>query len=499
MSRASRANSFLLAAILLMAFAIKTPFFGLPLLGHFSSYQITNGMMAATMSWTHPASFLLPALLMIKGGRAALHLLYYPFASLSAFVLDSIFGGGLDFWGRLQAAFWTFLSGILLYQITRHFFERKTALMAAFIFSFSPLVMISGISFQNEAIAVFFLLASFRLLLAHSLSTAFFAGILLSLAAVARIHFLVTGLGAVALLASRPRFFRNAVAFAIGSFLPLAAWYGFVYTIDHSMSERIYTSLFTQLDENRVLLLPMIFSGAYLERLWEIFTGLLFTPLLFPFLILSLVWSRSFSHIFSFWFWGCLSLIVLLPQKIMDHPFYLLCAVPAASVLIAATLERIFKDLRRPLVYFMAVIYIFSCLRYFIPPALSPLPQAEQMKLLAARVQNAVPESTYVIAASGPTPDLLYYSRRYGWNMDVSKIGVEYVIHEKHARKVTRGYGDPIRWLEQRRAEGAGYLVLTDPETFSQKRKFSEYVRNQFELVDESRDYLIFDLKGIRL
>jgi len=152
---------FKLALILTVSFLIKIPVLTAPLTGHFGSYQAMNAMMSEMIRLDSIRTILIPRVFLLMDGKPALHLLYYPFASFFVAVAKFFFGGGTDFLGRFQAAFFVALAGAFLYPVARSFLERRAALLAVLIFSFSPMTLVSGVSFQNEAIAIFFLMASF--------------------------------------------------------------------------------------------------------------------------------------------------------------------------------------------------------------------------------------------------------------------------------------------------------------------------------------------------
>jgi len=154
--------------ILSLGFLVKLPALGQPLTGHFGSYQAMVAMMGEMMVKGLPGSLLVPRTFLIIDGLPAYHLLYYPFGALAAVVMRSLFGGELDLWGRFQAAVFVFGAGWAMFHIARKFVEERTALLAAFLFTFSPMVLVSGISFQNEAVALFFLTFSFWLLTSRS-------------------------------------------------------------------------------------------------------------------------------------------------------------------------------------------------------------------------------------------------------------------------------------------------------------------------------------------
>ncbi len=489
-------QAMVLILILLFGFLVKVPALPHPLTGYFGSYQIIYAMMARMMDWHSPASLLIPKTFLIINGKPALHLLYYPFASLFASGFHTLIGGTIDFWGRFQAAFFTMLSSILIYAISVKLFNRRTALIAAALFTFSPMVLLTGIGFQNEAIGIFFLLAAYWVLISGSgLMSALVSGLLFSLALTARIHFFVCA-PAFLLTCLSSRDFKKIFALILGMSLPLGAWLAFTYHLNQ-ISDNVITSSFEQASEGRILSLQVFKQSKFYLDVLKILGGKWLTPVLFPFLLFS-VCSRNLKNLpLIIWILGTLGLFVLVPEKVINHPFYLLCGVPPACLLIASFLDRISIRFNRLAWTAFFGLFFLSSLRYYLSPMLSPeRPDFKQIPALGRQIQNLIPPDQWIIASYGSSPELLYYSERFGW-----PFGVEMNLtpHEgmplRHKQAMEAGFGKPIEWLEHLRHEGAKYLVIGELEAFRRRTDFYHYVQKHYqEMLNGGSQLIIFDV-----
>ncbi len=491
-------QSILLILVLIMGFLLKVPALNNPLVGHFGSYQIINAMMADMMNWNSLSSLVIPKTFIMIHGKPALHLLYYPFASFAAFSLHSLLGITVDFWGRFQAAFFMLLSSILVYQIALRTFNRKTALLATFLFTFSPMVLVTGISFQNEAVGLFFLLASYLILIMQPNSLGIlFSGFIFSLAVVARIHFLVCFPVFVLVLRQKKSSVKNIVLFSFFAALPLSFWLGFTYYLDKT-SDHVMTSFFSQVSEGRVLKLSSMFHSSFYRRLLDIVIGEWLTPILFPFAFISLFNLDQKKAPFILWALCTLSMIVLIPEKVTNHSFYLICGVPAACILAAIFLDSISSSLNRVSWTAFFVLFFLLTLRYYLPVMLSP----SQMSFsiipeLGRKIEQSVDKDAKIIASYGSSPELLYYSKHCGWPFGVGmSLAPSESMSTRHRQAMELGYGDPVKWLEYLRTEGAQYLVIGEPEAFQARTEFNGYVRSHYREISTGNDhsFLIFDV-----
>jgi hypothetical protein len=492
-------QTILLFIILAAGFLIKLPALPLPLSGYFGSYQAINAMMAEMMGRDLPVSLFTPRSFILIDGAPSLHLLYYPFGSCTAFILKGLFKGSLDFWGHFQAALSIFFAGLLLYFIVKRLFDSTAALFACFVFSFSPMILKMGVSFQNEAVAVLFLLGSFLLLTKEGLWFDFLAGIIFSCALTARIHFLSCFPAYGFYLLCNKNAVKSLFMFLLGSAVPVCAWYAFTFYLTQTQAG-IMTSFFDQAEEGRLLALSLWKTKEFYERMFEILLGEWVTPLMIPFCILGLFAWDLRRLPFVVWTLGALATIWILPQKVYDHPFYLIHGVPAASVLIGLSLSRLWPYVGRVAKWALLTVFIVVALRYYYPAAILSRSDGKRIIKIADEIQHLTSKDDRIIASDGSSSELLYYTQRFGWPFNI-KMAEELKVdrQKRFLKQVAAGYGDPVKWLEYLRTQGAAYLILANPEEFQKHEVFSSYVRQNYSPVSTMRDsFLMFDLKKVK-
>lgn len=491
----------MLAALIIAIFSffIKWPAFSMPLTGYFGSYQAINAMMAEMMGSGSLADFFIPRTLLLHGDAPGLHLLYYPFGSLAAFLGNECLGGGIPWWGRIQAGGFIFLTTIFLYLVAKRFLSEGKALLSIFLFSFFPMVMLSGISFQNEAAALFFLTFSFWLFVFPSRALLLLSGFFFSLALISRIHFVVA-LPAFFVYLNRDKFsLGRSALFLMAAAIPLAVWIFWIHFLDIRLPDQVMTSLFSQSGEGRMFILDLFGSAAFYKRILMILGVYWCTPVLVPFALGALFRRKPDLFPLSLWAWGSLGLILILPQKVMDHPFYLLVGMPPLAILIASALGDLWLGWNRAVRFLICFAVLVLSLRVYWPPATYLTGSERTIASVGEAVQRLTTLDARVIASHGSGPDLLYYCHRKGWPFDLkmSEAATRSCRQSRCREAQKNGYGDPVRWLEYLRSQGATHLVIAEPKVFSANASFFEYVcRNFHELKIADERFRMFELRS---
>lgn len=482
-----------IAIILTLSFLVKIPFLGAPLVGYFGSYQCVNAMMSEMMAEKGWQAVFAPQINILLSGEPAYHLLYFPFGSFFAFVMNQI-AGPIDFWGRFQSAFFMAASGYLLYLIVQRIADKKTALIAALLFSFFPMNLVMGINFQNESIAIFLLLLSFYFNLTKK---TILSGLMLSLAMVARIHIILIGPAFIAsyLLEKRP--LKDYVIFGLSSFIALITWYAYQYQIGLHHTEYVMTSLFNQAGDGRILKHPLLGQSAFYLRVADYILFRSMTPVVIPFALITLFRLRKNFAVWAVWAVGALSCIFLLPQKTNDHPFYLITLLPPMAVMAAVTIRKMLINKRKALFFLTAVFFLFS-LRYYIPPAWSSWnPTAVRIKAIGLNIRALTLSEDFIAASHMTSPELLFYTGRKGWPFDIRMDEREFDnrVYLNTVRK--KGYGDLIKWVEYLKSQNAKYLVISELDVLNNKQYFKEYLQKNYrEKLNQELNYAIYDLQS---
>lgn len=492
-------NNSILSFILLLGLSIlfKIPALFLPFTSHFASYQALNAMMASMIGepsgipgWIFPQTF------MLQDGREGLHLLYYPFASLSAWLGSRFAGGGLDIWGRLQAVLYISLAGIFLWDWVRRKMGENTALLAFLVFIFSPLSLTYGVSFQNEAFAVFLLVLSFYLLDIFHLVP--ISGLVFGFCLVSRIHFLLilpAFLYALWNSSAGSERLKNIALFTFFFLIPVGVW---VFLVAYGQNQwgHVESTLLDQAGEGRIFH-SMLWSIEYCRRMAKILLIDFMNPLFFLFLTAALIKRKKVHPLFWIWLGGSFAAIFLFPKKIADHPFYLISGLPAAAVIAASLMESLQKARRGNFkIVLLSLCAIALSLRIIFPVLYPSMANVHLIPRIGKKIQALTAAHDRIIAAHGSSCDLLYYSGRRGWTFDLRMEERELEKQPRILKMQSKGYGKLIPWLESLRSEGAAYLVIADPEAFFSKKEFAAYVESRYLKTVLSKEAILFDLKS---
>jgi len=489
---------FWLIAVLTAAIVLKIPALFRPLTGYFSSYQAINAMMAEMMLRSGWEGVFAPRSFLIAGDAPSLHLLYYPFGSLTAAVFQSALGGSLVFFGRFQALLWNTLAVVLFWNVYSTVNRGQGAgtvrqFVAALFFALAPLNLLMGIAFQNEAFALCALLSAVYLVSKGN----FFllSGLLFSLSITARIHFCLTSPVFLYLLWHSRRPFKDWALFSLASLVPVCGWYTWVWVLEHRYPGQILTSFFSQAGEGRMLIGALFLSTAFWLALAKIFAGVFATPVI-PVCVLFARLRKNRAQLFwATWLVCALGVIVLLPRKVIDHPFYLLAALPPACALAADGFDALTSRLRSVGKAAFLLIFVVFVGRFYLPPAFSGH-DAPDIAAIGAQVYELTQEGDLVIAESGSSPELLYYTGRYGWPFNLKMAETKLESQSRYDRVREQGYGYPVRWLDNLRKQGADYFVISTPEFLRRATYFKKYLDGQYRQVFlDRKDFIIYDLR----
>ncbi len=570
--QADRAWPFL-CLIVLGSVLVQFPFRERPLFGHFSSYQVLMGMMAKFMVWENFSHLLYPKLFYVLDGSPSLHLVNYPIASLLAALGHRLLGGSIDLWGRLQAVLSTQAATLLLYAAVRRLAGAPTsglstsgdlaadplsagspaagaptsglstsgdlaadprsagspaagprrALLAAAVYAASPLVLIYGQSFQNEAVAGLLLVASFFLLtLEANAWTVASAGLALSLAVVSRHHFLFALPGLLAFLWTRSRVLSQRVRwmalFTTMAVAVPALWLGFVYHLAQTRTD-VYTHPFIQYAIGKTFPHPLLGSPEFYKRLLDDAVNLYFNPIGFTFLAASVVWVANRDLAFArLWVGSVAALFVLAPVKIFDHSFYAFPLLPAGAMLIAAAAEGLLwgpgaregEPVRKrwlSAALAAAVFCAFSLVRV-IGPIYKHDPSERSVLKAAEFLKAQTTSRDLVVDGYRGVMLTLYYADRLGWPCSLksrreispywSSPGLQNLSEEAWQER-NAAFETPSGWLEYLRKQGADIFMASDRRELEALPEFLEYLKKRYRELSSPQDtFMAFDVRRPR-
>ena len=478
---------------------IERPFFG-----HFATYQTAMASMSRNMMDEDFKELLYPKTDHLMGQKKSLHLNQYPFASLIAAVGAKVSGGSLEFWGRFQAIFFHLISIFLIGVLGAKFFDEKTAWVAPTLFALSPYALIYGQSFMLESFSLCFLLLALSLLFVYpekpfySQLMVMISALCFSIAVTGRLHFIFFYPAFLVALVYREEkiWILQWLAFSIIAFFLPCLWYLHTYYAGMA-SDHLHTNLFVQLASSS--------SSSVLWSRPEFYKSLLdtvslnmMTPLVFPFLFLGtflmLKRGKGVKNIVLVALLGGLGVILMAPQKVMDHDFYLYGVFPFLILITAyglASLLESFAILRTfRLMLVLIVLYLGVSGRYFLHPIFKYPAEDKNILIAAKAVQNVSQPYETVIAIGESTGIFEYYMNRPARSLQLSLIGRELAPYQKNTQfsganpeshvALENAMKDPVAWLEHLRGLGAEYVVVPKKEDLDQYPQLSRYLEGQY-------------------
>lgn len=511
---------FLTLAIITPVLLIQLPAIERPYLGHFASYQgAIMGGIAQNMMREDFSELLLPKTNLVFGSERSLHLNQYPFPSLFVAWGIHFFGGTLEFWGRFQAIAFNLITMGFIGLIGKRLFDERIGWQSATVFAFSPFSLIYGQSFMSEAMALCFLTAALYLVLTLDEPGGAFvktivAAFLFSISVTNRLHFamfyLVFSYCVVTRGNNRP--WLRWFIFSFFGFLIPTAWYAYTYFVGLKVAY-LHTNAFVQLSMiGKTAPISALTNLDYHKRVLDIISLNMLTPMLFPFFLIGLFTLPLKAHVTRILYLGLVTgvaLVILIPQKLIEHDFYLYGAFPFFVFFTSFGLRRLWKSfdpsLPRWIVPVFFLIYLGVSSRYFIHPLFKYPIQATHVIDIAKKIRSITRPDDALIIAGASAPELTFYANRPARLLNFTEVGAELPPFMKNFRlsRVSPNYVEKlegamksaVNWMEFLHREGASFFVSTDKETVDQIPELITHLKKKYEELSRKEDtYYLFRL-----
>lgn len=503
-----------LAVIYLQTFRIERPY-----LGHFASYQ---GTVMAEISRNmiredFPGIFLPKTDVLIVEPWRTLHLNQYPFPSVLAAAGVKFFGGSLEFWGRFQAILFNFFSVVLLALIAATLWGSMAGWTAGILFLLAPFSLIYGQMFFSEPQALFFLLLAFWLLLRSKAHVTprwkiVLSAFCFSVAVTSRVHYVLFLPAYVFFALQRTRRLVTAGAYVVTALILPAFWYGFTYLVLMVEPMRVHTTLFSQMTAfEGAGAGASLFALSYWKHVLLIFGGRMLTPMIFPFALWGAVMlfkARVYRILFFLIAAGGLIPVFLLPQKILDHEFYLYGFFPFVILAASFCISRILAVETRVVRPWSIAIFLFLFAAISLRLSIRPMfvvSSGEQRALVAVNAARELsePSDIFIVGGEDTAPVSYYLDRRsyglsfekprtlpsYYWNRSFT-LGQRSVLSEMET-----AMQDDVAYLQYLKKMGASYVLLIGRSCFESRPELIGYLRSRaFDLSSPGDDFFLFRL-----
>lgn len=432
-------------------------------------------MMAGSMAGPPLNLLRLETYTMMDTGVPLPHLLYYPYGAAVAALLVRIFSLPLTWtaiFGKLVSALFLTGAAMLLRSGLRLRGQGRIADTAMFLFLFIPMNLIYGASFQNETAALFFIILAWHI----AAALPFTAGLFFGLGIVARIHFLALAVpcGVAAFKANRA--LRKAALFIAGSVLPVIVWVFFLKWATLNQVYSTHHSLFGQILQGRFFDWSIIGAGApvFLRGL-AIASLQLTAVILIPYILRALfIRQRSELAQTIAWLLTGISVVLILPRKVADHPFYLILLTPWIAVTAAHEIQRLRVWIRCLVLTGFAVFSLLIAWKPLFKPHDDSMIWLESAKAVA---ETTAPDAL-IIYDHPQAAAMMFYAGRRGWS-----VRVQPALPYEHIK-------DQINRL---RDHGATWIYFENGENINLNHGLEEYLvhitKRTFDLPGSSRLY----------
>lgn len=503
-----------LLAIVVFSFLLKNPFIVQPFLGHFGSYQAIVAMIASEFAKNNFQNFLSPNSFLLVNGLPALEIIYHPFCAFVAALAWKIFGGSLDYWGRMQAMVFSALSCMLMYLSAKKTgYSKRFALWAAYFLAFSPMSLIYGRSLMNESMALCLFILSFLLLQlwmeSRKIVLLFASGVVLSFVLILRLHFIPAFLPFSYLILSRATKGKRTISmtvFLVSASLLTGLWFWHTYQIAIN-APSVHTSLFVQV-QKRGFPDPLLFSALFYQKVFaKEFLFRLSGPIASILIAISFFLGFAKKNLWIIVFFASFILmIIFLPSKFYDHPFYLLPFVYPGALLAASVSISVIEKFKKIKIVLIALVLISNTILFWKPAFTEPPDQSAVLDA-AKFIRSQTNPGDRIVALYGTSAAFLYYLNRYGNSFQIrpDRITIDTYMMEGKFEKLSQeefqkkilAYQDSILWLEYlKEKNGIKYFAAVPKLILSREPGFSHYLNQNYSLISpENSDFVLYRLE----
>lgn len=373
-----------------------------------------------------------------------------------------------------------------LYLLAKKYFEEKVALYASFFYAVLPMMVYYTRTFQPESAMIFFSISALyhfdnwiqtekkgQLISAAFLSLCSFLVKIPTLYMLFPMMFL-----SVRKYGGRIITQGALYIFLIVTLLPTIVWYNESPKIIGSANIFEAEGKWATLS---ILLNPEFYQQIFLSRIAEkmfAFTG-------FPLLLVGMFLKpeRKEQFLFHVWFFAVILYIFVVAQGNYHHEYYQLPIIlpgvvfmgRGADFLIGAV-QRCGKNWHRNVLFLAVILMIFFIPVHSIYKLSHRLVVDMNVMALADQLKTVSRQGDLVIVNDNGEPEILYYSHRKGWHVEVDLSPEE---------------------LEKKKEKGAKFF-LTAFGDFSEKNKnLYDFLQSNYEQVWHGGNGYIFSLKKI--
>ncbi len=459
------------------------------------SWRQSETAMVADNFYRHGFNILYPQI--SWAGSSGYIGIEFQLVTLIASLLYILFGVQ-DWIGRSVSVFFFAASVPFFYLLVKKIANDRAALFAVGIYTLAPLSIFAGRSFMPDMASLSFSIMALCLFaewLEQEKNSWLYAAMCTatSLAILVKLPAIVIGVPLLYMAWEKYGaglvFRRELWAFAVLSLILPLAWYSHAYLISISTPPYFFFGAAG---------LKLVSLDRYLNILHVTATSSL-TPIVSAAMLGGIILPSGgrFARVFYWWLLAII-LFVLIAGLGNRHQWYQLPIVPVAAAFAGLACDFVLRRFLKPtgskLALVSASVTFFIALAYLSYIYIRPLYTPWSIPSLNAGIElnRIAPPDALVLAADDGDAATLYYSRRKGWHFPQGRnLLLPWPADGQQA----------INQLEELRAEGGSYLILTKPSFYllsGQYRDFRKHLDSQYRRGRDTDEYIIFDLAGVR-
>lgn len=472
----------------------------LPLLEFYPSRQIQTAEI--TRNLLREGFEILAPKVHYLGPGPGFFLVEFPLYNSAVAFLYSIFGLH-EYLGRLLSTAGWAISFLFLWRLAVSYTSKFVANVALFFYSFSPLSILVSRSFQPDQwmlttsiAAIYFLQRWVKFANWYSF---YLSAVLASMAILLKIPAVIFTLVPITYLIFR---LKNQVGglqkacYYILVLVPSALWYLWATLVSKSGNPLEHNVALSNWFGFEVFLNPQ-----YYANILGFEINLVLGPIgVLLFLIGLFLRLKPHQSILFFWLLGIIFYFLIFNKHNMTHEYYHLPFVPIAAIFAGIAIEKIYLRLNnfilgKRLLFLVLSLFVFiSLFLITMKRAYEPIERFSFVPETALAIQRLTSPDALIIGSMDGGPSLVYYADRTGWGFEINRedLASQFAFY---GAKVQENL-DVVGELENLRKQGAEIFAVADYEQFETNKTFSEYMFNNYPVLDRGENYIIFDLQN---
>lgn len=485
--------------IILLGLGLRLWRINIPLLEFYPSRQIQTAEITRNL-YRESFNILKPNVRYLGPGPN-LFLVEFPLYNLAVAVLYYIFGLH-EYLGRIFSVLGWVLSSFFLWKIANKYIGKFAANIALFFYAISPLSVLISKSFQPDQWMLASSLAAIYFLdkwLKEKKWLFFNVSIIVAgcsfLFKPSSIIFTLVPLTYLIYQSKVHLIWPRLLVYYSLAVLPSALWYTWATVVSRGGETLQHNVAVSNWFDFEVFLNPSYYSNIFGFEI-----NLVLGPIGILLFLLGLVFrSKASQKLLYFWFGGIVLYFLIFNKHNMTHEYYHLPLLPIASIFIGLGAQRIFEKINNLILpkSWLLVVVSFFIFVLMLPPTLDraykPIDRFRFVPETAAAIKRTTRQNDLIIGLMDEGPSLVYYSDRTGWGFEIDPKKT--LAHRKFIGLKDASVPNPIDKLEELKSRGAVVFASSFKPQLLQNKEFSRYIYSNYPVLEETDNYVIFDLK----